>query len=106
MYVKVRNGVINQLHVCWFESLEFLEYPLFVRVCVCVFVCVFVCFLCMCLYVCVCVCKDVMFFKVIQNNFYLFLHGCDNVVGMISYRVAACMHVSSEFVILRHCIRH
>ena len=48
VYVKVRNGVINQLHVCWFESLEFLEYPLFVCVCVCLCVCV-----CMCVYVCV-----------------------------------------------------
>ena len=47
---------------------EFLEYPLFV----CVFVvCVCVC-VCMCVYVCVLGCN---FFKVIQNNFYLFLHG-------------------------------
>ena len=70
--------------------------------CLCVCLCVFCACVCMCVYVCV----RMQCFKVIQNKFYLFLHGCDNVVEMISYRVAACMHVSSEFVLLRHCIRH
>ena len=60
VYVKVRNGVINQLHVCWFESLEFLEYPC---LCMCVFVCLCVCLcvFCVCVCMCVYVCKDVMF---------------------------------------------
>ena len=40
--------------MCWFESLEFLEYPLFVCVCdcVCVIVCVFVVCMCMCTHLC------------------------------------------------------
>ena len=46
------------MHVCWFESLEYLEYPLFVCLCLCVFVCDFVC-VCMCVFAFVCVVCDV-----------------------------------------------
>ena len=67
--------------------------------CVCVFVCVCVC---MCVYVCVLGCNVLRLFRII---FIYFCTGCDNVVEMISYRVAACMHVSSG-LFLRHCIRH
>ena len=41
--------------MCWFESLEYLDYPLFV--CLCVFVCDFVC-VCMCVFAFVCVVCD------------------------------------------------
>ena len=97
--------VLNQLHSnygkvlhlsCWYVMcVEFLEYPLFV----CVFVCLCVC---MCVYVCVLGCNVLRLFRII---FIYFCTGCDNVVEMISYRVAACMHVSSG-LFLRQCIRH
>ena len=50
--------------------------------CACLFVCVLVC-VCLFVFVYVCVCKDITFQDYSENFMYVFLHGCDNVVGVL-----------------------
>ena len=104
--------------VCFFVCVcVFVSVCLYVYVFVCVSVCVCVCVMCGCMCVCVCVfvfcqvcvCKDVILW--LFRNYLDIQVGCDNMVGVLRrliwhVNLRSCMHVSSGFILLRHCIRH